>query len=270
LDKRAEIIGFISIKGGVGKTTVASNIAYILAHNLDKRTLIVDGNFSAPTLNECFNIVDAEAGLTDVLMGKEKLQRAIVEITPNLHVLPVNFYSGNIQYTQFRPYLCSLRTKYDYIIVDSSPALNEETLAAVTASDRLFIITTPDHVTLSATMKAIKIAKERKTAISGIIVNKLKGKKYEVGLGDIAEITGVPIVSSLFENDKVLKSWADNRVTTSKYPRSNISIESKKLAYALCGRSYKPYGVLSSVGSLFSNKISQEEINRTLLNSNFY
>ena len=270
MDKRAEIIGFISIKGGVGKTTVASNIAYVLAHDLDKKTLIVDGNFSAPTLNECFNIVDAECGLVEVLAGKERLQKAIVEITPNLHVLPVNFYAGNVEYNQLRPYLCSLIGKYDYILVDGSPALNDETLATIAASDRLFIVTTPDHVTLSTTLKAIKIAREKKTAIYGLIINKLKDKKYEIGMTEIAEATGLPVVTSLSDNEKVLKSWAVNRITTSKYPRANVSIESKKLAYALCGKSYRPYGVISSIGSLFNNKITQEEINRALVNTQFY
>ncbi|MEK6947835.1 MAG: ParA family protein, partial [Nanoarchaeota archaeon] len=40
--KRAKIVGFVSIKGGVGKTTTVSNLGLILAKTFKKKILIVD------------------------------------------------------------------------------------------------------------------------------------------------------------------------------------------------------------------------------------
>jgi len=268
--KRAEIIGFISIKGGVGKTTVAANVAYSLANDMDKRILLVDGNFSAPTLNSYFNVVDSDAGLGEVLAGKARVQNVIRPVLPNLHLLPVHYYNSQVDPRHMRQALCSLRSNYDFIVVDSSPALNEETLAAIHASDRLFMITTPDHVTLGSTMRAVKIAKEKRTPISGIVINKLRGKSYEMGAKEMADVTGIPVVSSYTENDKVLKSLSDGRLVHVSYPKTNVAHETRKLSYALCGKVYKPYGLFSSIGSMFSKKVSQENINRSLLNSDFY
>ena len=68
--------------------------------------------------------------------------------------------------------MASLRSYYDLILIDSSPASNTEMLATVMASDELFVITTPDHVTLASTMHAIKLARQKRTFI--LIRNNLK------------------------------------------------------------------------------------------------
>ena len=47
-------------------------------------------------------------------------------------------------------------------MIDSSPALNDETLAVMLASDEIFIVTTPDYPTLSMTLKSIKDARQEK------------------------------------------------------------------------------------------------------------
>jgi len=270
MTRRAEIVGFISIKGGVGKTTVASNVAYSLANDMDKRVLLVDGNFSAPTLNSYFNVIDCDVGLGEVLAGKARIQNVIRPVLPNLHLLPVHYYNSNVDPKHMRQALCSLRSNYDFIVIDSSPALNEETLAAIHASDRLFMITTPDHVTLGSTMRAVKIAKDGRTPISGIVINKLRGKHYEIGAKEVAEVTGIPVVSSYTDNDKVLRSLSDGRLVNVNYPKADVAHETRRLSYALCGKVYKPYGLFSSIGNMFSKRVSQANINRSLLNSDFY
>ena len=48
------------------------------------------------------------------------------------------------------------------------------------ASDKLFVVTTPDHVTLSTTLKAVKLGKQRKTPIKGLIPTKVHNKNFEL------------------------------------------------------------------------------------------
>jgi len=49
-------IGLISLKGGVGKTTVSAALAVNLAKKHDKKVLLVDANYSAPNLGIHMNI----------------------------------------------------------------------------------------------------------------------------------------------------------------------------------------------------------------------
>jgi pilus assembly protein CpaE len=265
--KRADIIGFVSIKGGVGKTTAAANVANSLARKLNKKVLLVDANFSAPSLHSYFNMKDVSAGIIDVLVGSVNSSEAVHKVGKNLDLLPVTYGASKINYQGLRQVLTSFRADYDFIIVDSSPALNEETLAAIVASDKLFVVSTPDHVTLNSTMHALKLARQKRTYISGIVLNKIRDKSYEITAREIEEHTGVGVVSVVNDDENILKSLSKERkLVTNEHPSSSSAKEYKSLAYALCGQKYNKF----SLKGMFSNKISQEEINRTLLMESHY
>ena len=69
----SRVIGIISIKGGVGKTTTAVNLATVLANDFNKKVLLVDANYYAPNLNFHLGILDPINTLTDVLQDKIKI-----------------------------------------------------------------------------------------------------------------------------------------------------------------------------------------------------
>ncbi len=154
-----------------------------------------------------------------------------------------------------------LKRSYDIILIDSSPSLNEETLAVMLASDEIFVVTTPDHPTLSATIKAIKLAKQRGTPISGLILNKVHNKKFEVSLEDVEETLDVPVLAVIPYDTGVLKSLSNMKPYTSHKPKSKGSIEYKKLASVLVGQRYKPKGFRK-----ISRRITpkRQEINREI------
>ena len=59
--------------------------------------------------------------------------------------------------------------------------MNAELNATIMASDEVFILTTPDHVSLASSLSAVKLAKQRRTYVAGIILNKVEQKrKYNV------------------------------------------------------------------------------------------
>lgn len=68
-----KVIGVISIKGGVGKTTVVSNLGATLAYEFGKKVLVIDANFSAANLGLHLGIVDPEITIHDVLAGKNTM-----------------------------------------------------------------------------------------------------------------------------------------------------------------------------------------------------
>lgn len=268
--KRAKIIGFISIKGGVGKTTTVANLGFILARDFKKKVLVVDGNFSGPNLALHFGFSEPKHTLHDVLSGKVGLHKAIYEHSSGLHMLPAALFAEGVNTSRFHQYMASLRGHYDLILVDSSPTLNHEMLATIMASDELFVLTTPDYVTLASTMYAIKAARQKRTYLSGIIINKLRGKKFELGLEDIQDATKVPVVSVLYDNESVLKALAKGKPISHFSKRNNVAIEYKKLAAALIGERYVDKRIKSKVKNLFSKKLSQDEINRAIVMVSHY
>ena len=197
--KRAEILGFVSTKGGVGKTTVVSNLGYLLSNKHNKSVLVVDGNFTAPSLGSHFGIISPGMGIADAMVGKIDVKSTVHKVEGKLDFLPVGFVSKNLDYKAMRSYLCSMRSKYDYILIDSSPTMNQETLAAIYASDKVFMISTPDHVSLNNSMQTLNLAKEAQTYLSGVILNRSKSKIYELSAPDIEQALGVPVVGSVDE-----------------------------------------------------------------------
>lgn len=230
----SKIIGIISLKGGVGKTSSVIALGDAIADR-GKRVLLVDGNLSAPNLGLHLDLINPEKTLHHVLDKKANISEAIYNID-NMDILPASrFFNFNINPLKLKDKLKNIRNKYDFILIDSSPALNDETLASMLASDELFIVTTPDYPTLSTTLRAIKLAKQRGTKIDGLILNKVYDKDFELSLKDIEETVGVPILAVIPNDLNVLRALSEFKPLTRYKPKSNASKEYCKLACALIG-----------------------------------
>ncbi len=268
--KRAKIIGFISTKGGVGKTTTVANLGYTLAKDYNKEVLIVDANFSGPNLALHFGETKPKHTLHDVLNNGLNLQKAIVKHDSGLHILPASIFGGKVDSSKFHQHIASLRGYYDLILLDSSPTLSNDMMAAVAASDELFVITTPDKVTLDSTLNAVKTARQKRTYLSGIILNKVRGKNFELNLNDIQDATKVPVVSVLDDEEDVLRALARGIPVSSLNKRNNVAVEYKKLSAALVGDRYVDTRLKARVRSFFNRKLSQDEINRAIVMVSHY
>lgn len=261
-----KIIGIISIKGGVGKTTTAINLAAALANEFGKRVLVVDANFSAPNLGLHLGIVKANYSLNDVLADKVDITRAIIKHELGFDIAPAALVPmKRINPFKLKRKIGWLKHKYDVILLDSSPTLNEEMLATMIASDELLVVTSPDYPTLSCTMYATKIAKEKKTPISGLILNKVKGKRFELTIDDIESATNVPVLAVLEDDEKVLEALSETKPAVLYAPKRNVSVEYKKLAASLIGERYVDKRFIARLKNFFlGNELSKEEINRVL------
>lgn len=232
-------IGVVSLKGGVGKTSVVVALGSAIA-GFDKKVLLVDGNLSAPNLGMHFKIVDPERSLHHVL-DREIHAKDAVHSLENFDIIPASiFTTKQINPLKLRDRMNYLKRKYDYIIYDSSPSLNDETLGVMLASDGLLVVTTPDHPTLSTTIKAVNLAKERGTPIDGLIINKVHNKKFEIPIHHVEETLDVPVIAVIPYDINILKALSEFTSSVDHRPRSEASEEYKKLAAALIGQKYKP------------------------------
>ncbi|MBU0461121.1 MAG: AAA family ATPase [Nanoarchaeota archaeon] len=259
---QAKVIGVIAIKGGVGKTTTVANLGAILANNFMKKVLVVDANFSAPNLGLHLGIVKPESTVHDVLAEKVDIRKAIIQHEFGFDVLPASLVPKKINPYKLRNRLEKVKGDYDYILLDSSPTLNEEILSTMIASDELVVVTTPDYPTLSTTMHAVSVAKKKKTPIAGLILNKVRNKRFELRLEDIENATGVPILAVLPDDIKVLESLSNTMPVALQTPKGDATVEYKKLAAALAGENYADPRLLHNMRRMFSKTQSKVELNR--------
>lgn len=259
-------IGIISIKGGVGKTTIAAALAVDLANNYGKKVLLVDGNFSAPNLGEHMDVINAEKTIYDVLSGKASINSALE------HRYGVDVLTGSMKEYEERNYfklkdrIEKIKSAYDYVVIDSSPNLNNEVLAAMLASDALFVISTPDAPTLSCSLRAAQLAKQRGRPIAGIIVNKIRDPKFELSLEHIEKETGIPVVA-MIKDDKAHGRALFTRIPMPLYKKSSkCAKEIRALSAAITNTPEKT----SIWNYIIPFNYKKEHVNRQLLKDSFY
>ncbi len=138
VDKKNVVTLIASSIMGEGKTTTAVNLAYILAHDLKKTTLLIDCDFKRPMVHEYMGI-SVEPGLSEAIQGGDILENCIhpydglpLSILPcgNVRARPTSI--SGIQYV--KQIIPELRTRYDHVILDGPPIL---TLADVNVLSRL-------------------------------------------------------------------------------------------------------------------------------------
>ncbi len=248
----AKTLGIVSIKGGVGKTTTAVNLGAALA-GFGKKVLLVDADFSSPNLALHLGIVNPKRTLHHVFEGKITAQEAVHSYSENIDVLPCSLMGGKVNPFLLRDKLARLKHTYDYIIVDAAPTLNAEMLATILASDELLVVTSPDYPTLSATMHAVKAAQKEKTPIAGLVVNKIRGKKFELKPAEIEEATGAKILGVVGDDVGVLESVAEMKPAMLHKPRGKSAKAFKEIAAKVAGVE-NDKGFLKRLKGLFNSK----------------
>ncbi len=255
--KSAKVIGIVSIKGGVGKTTVVSNLGAALARQFNRKVLLIDGNMSAPNLGLHLGMLNSKYSLHDVLYHQVPIWNAVRKSEFGFDVITSSLMPKAEHRARLNPYklhnrISQIKKEYDFILIDSSPNLNDEMIATMIASDELLAVTSPDFPTLSCTMHAVKVAKERKTPIMGLILNKVRGKKFELSAQEIENSTGVPVLSIIDDDIKVLESLSKTAPALVTAPKSDSSVAYNSLAAKLCGEEYTDKRFFSQVKSIFT------------------
>ena len=239
---KGKAVGIISIKGGVGKTTSVINLANVLANDFNKKVVVVDANFSSPNIALHLGNIDHKHSIQDLISGKSKMHEAVHEHEFGFHVVPGAIShnpntAGN--YMKLKDSIDKLKGQYDVVLLDSSPSLNQELLATINSCDELYVVSTPDLPTLSNTLRAVKLSKDKKIKINGMILNKVRGKNYELSPADMERLSGVPLIGVIKDNVRVLEALSKVKPITRLSPNSNVSVEYKKIASKIINSDYK-------------------------------
>jgi Mrp family chromosome partitioning ATPase len=167
----------LSGKGGVGKSTVAVNLAISLSL-AGKRTGLLDIDIHGPSVPTILNL----EGRTVQAMADAILP---IEAGKNLKVMSIGFllpsrddaviWRGPMKHQMIKQFLREVEWgELDYLIIDSPPGTGDEPLAIIQLlehADGAVVVTTPQEVALSDVRKSITFCRSLNLPVLGVLEN---------------------------------------------------------------------------------------------------
>lgn len=159
-------------KGGVGKTTVAVNLA-VAMRNLGTNVVLVDADLQMANVAAMLDI-DGDPGVHGVLCEDVALGDAIVETADGLAVL-----AGSRSLSAFADadpaglggVLEGLRSTYDVVLVDTQTGVSHDVAVTLGRADGTLLVTTPDDIAIRDAGKTATLADRVDGTVIGTVVN---------------------------------------------------------------------------------------------------
>ncbi len=170
---------------GEGKTTVAVNLAIIMAQG-GKRVLLIDADMRRPRIHAIFGLSN-RVGLSTLFRGKMPLRSAChrVEGLNHLYVIPSGSLPPNpnelLASSRMEGILEEASREADLIILDSPPALVADYLVLAAKADGVLLVLQPGRTRADAAFAMLEQLERVKARALGVILNKIPRNSYYYG-----------------------------------------------------------------------------------------
>jgi Flp pilus assembly CpaE family ATPase len=248
------IIAVMGVKGGVGATTIACNLAVELQQQTEQKTLLAD--------------LDLNGGMVSFLMSAES-EYTVLDAAANVDRLDESFWGGLVAQSpdgpevlrspglagaaeqapaDFQSVLAAVRRLYRWAVIDLGRP-SKFSLSLLSQATELFLVTTTAIPALYEATRAIEGLREAGFEADRLrmIVNQLSSKKDLPGK-ELDRLFGVPIYATFPAADQDLHdAYLQNRLPAKNSP---FRLRTASLARQLAGlRPEKPKSLVSQIFS---------------------
>jgi MinD-like ATPase involved in chromosome partitioning or flagellar assembly len=246
----ARIVSVHSFRGGTGKSNTTANVAYLLAAQ-GKRVGVVDTDIQSPGIHILFGLrgENIDTSLNDYLWHGADIKSIAQDVTsPNeligkLFLIPSSTKPGEISRVLREGYDAQKLTKgfgklveafaLDFLIIDTHPGLNEETLLSLVISNSLIVVMRPDQQDYEGTGITIQVAKQLGVPHMLLVVNKAPLLLEPDAIRAKVEATyGTEVVAVLPHSDDML-NLASEGIFAERYPIHPMTDHYRQIANKL-------------------------------------
>lgn len=247
------VIVVASGKGGVGKTTLAGNIAVALT-TFGKRVVVLDADVVMANLEIMMGLKNPPVSLIDVLGGRLDIEDVIYEGPGGVRIIPAGitldgFNEENME--MLKAAVKEIPKDIELVVIDA-PAGRDAAMVMDRAQE-ILIVTTPEVSSVSDALK-MKILAERMGAKTvGSILNMVENTSHELSRQDVENALDSSIICEIPYDPRIKDALANETPFVIKYPRIDATQQLLSLSASLIGRKYKPLApsILSKISTFF-------------------
>jgi MinD-like ATPase involved in chromosome partitioning or flagellar assembly len=247
-------ISIHSFRGGTGKSNTTANLAVLLAA-AGHRVGIVDTDIQSPGIHVIFARPASEIGyaLNDYLWGKCRIEQAAYDVTPaaignadpnaprpRLFLIPSSIDTGAIARVLREGYdVARLNDGFqslirvldlDYLLIDTHPGVNEETLLSIAISDLLLLILRPDNQDFQGTSVTVELARRLDVNEILIVLNKVPASINPEQLRSQVEFAyKAPVIGALPLCEQIAE-LASSGIFINRYPDHPVTAQLRAIA----------------------------------------
>ncbi len=231
-------ISVFAPKGGVGKTTIAVNMAVALREQTRERVLLLDADVGVGNVTSVLQ-VPASLGLVDLAdSDPSEWSDAAFEHATSTHaasgvrVLTWGNEPGDAVRVSVDLLLAALkwgRAHHDYVIVDNHPGYDDRTMAMLTVCGEIFLVVTPEVGPIRNSSQFLDLARQVGLGSAvRVIVNRAN---HGVATRDISQALGLPISATIVSNGPMAVIAANEGTPIiTKFPKDRISTDLHNVA----------------------------------------
>ena len=207
----AVVVGIVSGKGGVGKSTLCTCLALSLA-GAGKKVLCIDGDAGLKNLDLLMGLESRTVfDVADVLAERCALHKALVAhpIYPTLQLLSAaHDYSEHIDPRALRALCDSVGDRFDFILIDAPAGLGDGFQAAVYAADRALVVATPDLTSICDAERTASLILTKRNMPVHLVINRVRPalmrKGDASGVDEMMDKIGLPLIGLIPEDEQVI------------------------------------------------------------------
>ena len=233
----ARIIGVVSGKGGVGKTTVVSNLSASLAKD-GYDVAVIDSNLTGANLGLHFGLISYPISVHDVMKKNAALTDAIYKHPSGVDIIPASLSFEDVLDTSpvnIRHEIQEALGEKDFVFVDAATGLDRETLNTIDMCDELILVTHPELPTISDALRTKSIAKKYEKKLLGVVLNRVN-KRDELKKDYVSSFFELPVLGTIPEDSQVRRSIELKNPIVLENPKHKISKEIKRISHHLTGK----------------------------------
>jgi pilus assembly protein CpaE len=197
LHHQSRVIVLVSAKGGVGKTTTTVNVGVTMA-NAGKKVVIVDMDLAFGDVNLRLGLSDSPRNIYSLMLEGERYQEVFASYLnkheSGVYVLsaPLSVEEGEyVTASYVQGLIRTLKKDFDYVLVDTSPVMNDDFLTVWEAADQVLMISVADLASVKNNRRMLNILQTLGYALD-------KVKHVSVKKGTLSERHATDVLESEF------------------------------------------------------------------------